>query len=41
MKLWSTDESKPRRIYLGHKSDVIKVDFMKNPDLIISTSFDK
>lgn len=40
VKLWSTDEGRPRRVYTGHRQDVIKVDFMKNPDMIISASDD-
>ena len=26
---------------MGHKLDVIKVNFMKNPDLLISAGYDK
>jgi WD40 repeat protein len=41
MKLWSTDDSIAQRVYLGHQEDVIKVDFLKNPDLVASASEDK
>lgn len=41
IKLWSTDDSIPQRVFLGHLDDVIKVDFLVNPDLIASGSVDK
>jgi len=41
MKLWSTDDSIPQRAYVGHDSDVMKVSFLSNPDLVISGSEDK
>ena len=41
IKLWKTDTPAPIRVMVGHQSDVYKVEFMKNPDFLISCSADK